>query len=189
MLDADIGQKSLMTWSSLTPDDYPTVSQPVLSQLKRDIARSDADLILVDGPPRADADVRRILRAAELVLMPVVPGLFDLGALTQSLEVIQEVQDDRAEHDQAPLIVRSFINRGKLRHRGTQDAKEALIEAGIDLIPGMLGDRAAIGRATDEGSAAVDLEPSSVAAKEVRQLAEHVLELLEVAPAEAEAAI
>ena len=180
LLDADLGQGSLMVWANLAPEDSPTVTQPVLSKLRRDLQRSSAQITIIDGPPRADGDVRRILKASDIVLMPVVPGLFDLAALRESLDVLQEVQDDRAESGEAPLITRAVINRSKLRSKLTQEAKEALEEAGVEFMPTMVGDRAVFGKATAEGLAAIDIEPTGPASREIQQLAMGVLELLQL---------
>ena len=49
-----------------------------------------ADLVVIDGPPHADAEAQIAVRAAGLVLVPVQPSTLDLWATSATLRMVRE---------------------------------------------------------------------------------------------------
>lgn len=186
LMDADHGQSSLMTWAELASEKQPPVVQPILSELEETLDRSEAHLTIIDGPPRLDADARSILRASDLALLPVVPGIFDIAALKQTLSVIQEVQKERTERGASPLLVQAVLNRWKPQIRLAQDSQKALEEAKVEMVPTSIGDRTIFGKSASQGLSAIDVEPSGPAAKEIFGLANHLLKILQLEAEECE---
>src|SRR5215210_3885497 len=56
-----------------------------LDRLKR-----EADLILVDTPPHAEAEAKAAVRAADLVLVPVQPSPLDVWASAATIELARK---------------------------------------------------------------------------------------------------
>lgn len=50
--------------------------------------RRTADLVIIDTPPKADADLRPALREADLVLVPVAASMMDLWAVDGVLDLV-----------------------------------------------------------------------------------------------------
>ena len=65
--------------------------------------------LILDTPPHADADARRAIRAADLVLIPLQPSMPDVWAIDATLSV--------AAHEKRPvaLLLNRVPSQGRLR--------------------------------------------------------------------------
>jgi chromosome partitioning protein len=124
--------------------------------------RKSHDIVIVDTPPKADADLRPALRAADLVLVPVAASHVDLWATEGVLDLV-------AREGGRALIV---LNRIKA---GTRLAEEvATAAAATAAIAGaQLGQRIAYAETLGQGRAVAE-GARSAAQAEVTALAEEV---------------
>ncbi len=127
--------------------------------------RRSHDLVIVDTPPKADADLRPALREADLVLVPVAGSMVDLWAVDGLMDLV-------SREGRRALIV---LNR--LRG-GTRLAGEvaAAAEAVGGVATARLGARVTYAEALGEGLAAPDLR--GPAAQEIAALADEVQAVL-----------
>jgi chromosome partitioning protein len=165
-------QHSLARWHAIrmarvVPAPPITISDQAGWRLPAELdrLRRDHDVVIVDSPPQVDADARRAIRAADLVLIPVQPSPPDLWAAEGTLKLAAEEK----------RLVRMVLNRvptgGKLR----ESMEAALAERGIAPLPA-LGNRAALAQAFAEGLGVTEASPRSVAAAELRALLAAVME-------------
>ena len=127
--------------------------------------RRVADVVIVDTPPKVDADLRPALREADLVLVPVTGSMLDLWAVDGVMDLI-------AREGRRALIV---MNRVKAGARLSSQVADAAGEVGA-VASARLSDRVAFAATLGEGRAAADLRgPAGAAA---RALAAAVLSLL-----------
>lgn len=98
------------------------------------------DLVIVDTPPKVDADLRPALRAADLIVVPVTPSPVDLWATDGVL--------DLARREDRPVLV--VLNR-TARGRQTGLTREALAEQGLEIAETEIGSRIAYARAMGTG--------------------------------------
>jgi len=124
-----------------------------------------ADVVIVDTPPKVDADLRPALREADLVLVPVAASMVDLWATDGVFDLI-------AREGRRAVIV---LNRVKA---GTRLGEEvAVAAAGVGTVAAAaLGQRVVYAETLGNGLAASDLR--GPAAGEVARLADEVLGLL-----------
>ncbi|NBE07980.1 ParA family partition ATPase [Paragemmobacter ruber] len=129
--------------------------------------RKSADVVIVDTPPKVDADLRPALREADLVLIPVAASHVDLWAVDGVLDLI-------AREGRAALVV---LNRGKA---GSRLAEEVAQAAGgkARVAAARLAHRVAYAETLGQGRAAVDVGRGP-ARDEVVALAEEVWALLQ----------
>ena len=127
--------------------------------------RRVADVVIVDTPPKVDADLRPALREADLVLVPVAGSRLDLWAVDGVMDLI-------AREERRALIV---LNRVKGGARLTEAvAREA---EGVGRVAvARLASRVAYAEALGEGRAVS--EARGPAAAEVEALADEVLAAL-----------
>jgi chromosome partitioning protein len=112
-----------------------------------DKLRRNSDMVIVDTPPKADADLRPAIRAADLVLVPVTPSPVDLWATDGVL--------DLARRESRPVLL--VLNRAA-RGRQAELTRTALAEASDDAIAtAEVGSRIAYARAMGSGSTAPEL--------------------------------
>jgi chromosome partitioning protein len=125
-----------------------------------------ADIVIIDTPPKVDADLRPALREADLVLIPVAASMMDLWATDGVIDLI-------GREGRRAVIV---LNRVKAGTRlGVQVADAAAAVGGV--ATATLGQRVVYAESLGEGRAAS--ESRGPAAAEVRQLADEVLALLD----------
>jgi chromosome partitioning protein len=114
--------------------------------------------VLIDSPPQIDADARRAIRAATLVVIPVQPSPPDIWAAEGTLKLAAE------EKRPACLVLNRVPSAGRLR-----DSVEADLAArGMALLPATLGNRTAYAQAFAEGLGVTEAAPRSLAATELR---------------------
>lgn len=127
--------------------------------------RRVADVVIVDTPPKVDADLRPALREADLVLVPVAGSRLDLWAVDGVMDLI-------AREERRALIV---LNRVKGGTRLTEAvAREA--EGLGTVAAARLSARVAYAEALGEGRAVT--EARGPAGAEVQALADEVLAAL-----------
>lgn len=83
-------QQSAGVWSRARGGDTPIVThvQPTkLAAALTQRASAGVELVIIDTAPNAGPDAVDVARLANLVLIPVRPGVFDLAAARQTIEV------------------------------------------------------------------------------------------------------
>ncbi len=130
------------------------------------------DYIIVDSPPHTETEARTAIRSADLILIPVQPSPTDLWASKATIQL--------AEAEKVP--VRVVLNRVPANSR----LAPAIAKELPHLAETSLGNRVLFVSSLMEGRCATELEPSSVAAMEVKDLVKEILAILEPAKKEVE---
>lgn len=127
--------------------------------------KKQADVVIVDTPPKVDADLRPALREADLVLVPVAASMVDLWATDGVFDLI-------GREGRRAVIV---LNRVKAGTRlGAEVAEAAGAVGGV--AEAKLGQRVVYAETLGQGLGAA--EARGMAAAEVADLADEVLGLL-----------
>jgi chromosome partitioning protein len=166
LIDTD-PQKSLERWHAIRegrPKAVPLEFQApagwrvvgTLDRLKR-----AADVVVVDTPPHVETDAKLVIRAADLVLVPLQPSLPDLWASDATVEIARkEGRDWRYVLNRMPAsgrlrdIVLAEIARGEAPSCETH-----------------LGNRSAYATAFAQGLGVTEAAPRNPAAAEIAALA------------------
>ena len=124
-----------------------------------------ADVVIVDTPPKVDADLRPALREADLVIVPVAASMVDLWATDGVLDLI-------GREGRRAVIV---LNRVKAGTRLGLEVAEAAGKVG-GVAEASLGQRVAYAETLGMGLGAAEVR--GTASAEVARLADEVLGLL-----------
>ncbi len=135
--------------------------KPVLDEA----ARQGVDLAIIDSPGRSAEASIAATRAADFVLMPIQPQMYDIETLRNLKDVLA-----LAGSPPAAVTVNNAPVQGK-RHTETQEAIRAL---GFTVSPVVLFSRVAHGDAGNIGQSAAELEPKGKAAQEMAQLYRYI---------------
>ena len=136
----------------------------VASEISR--LRKQCDYIIVDSPPHTETEARTAIRSADLVVIPVQPSPTDLWATQATLAL--------AKAEKVPVKV--VMNRVAANSRLAQTIAAEL----PDLTAATLGNRVLFAASLLEGRCATEVEPSGVAAHEVKELVKEILSLFHV---------
>ena len=133
-----------------------------------DRLRGEADIVLVDTPPHAEAEAKAAIRAADLVLVPAQPSPLDLWASRATIELA-------LKEGRRCLLV---LNRVPARGRVVEEASASVAREGWPALRAQLGNRQSYVSSFGRGRGVVESDPRSVAAAEVGALATEVGGLL-----------
>jgi chromosome partitioning protein len=166
-------QASLAAWHALREErfgkgktglDFAAISGwRVAAEIER--RARDHDIVLVDSPPHAETEARLVVRAADLLLVPVQPSPMDLWATRPTLDLA------RQEKTTVLLILNRVPPRANLA-----DAMIARLgELGAAIAAARIGNRVGLASALLEGRGITETAPSGRAAEEVRAMADEIL--------------
>ncbi|MGG7643603.1 ParA family partition ATPase [Rhodovulum sp. YNF3179] len=122
------------------------------------------DVVIVDTPPKADADLRPALRAADLVLVPVASSQVDLWATEGVL--------DLARREGRP--VRVVLNRTRAGTRLAAEVAEKAAALDADVAVAVLANRVAYAETLGQGLGVLEAGRKGPAAAEITALADEI---------------
>lgn len=112
------------------------------------------DDIVIDVGGRDTTSLRAALTVAETVLIPAQPRTFDIWAISQVSDLVQEAQ---AVNDLRPLVV---LNAADAQGRDNADAAAAIGDvAGLTLLPISIGRRKVFPNAASAGRSVLEYMP------------------------------
>lgn len=161
-------QQSAGVWSRARGGDTPIVTHVQPTKLAAALiqrASAGVELVIIDTAPNAGPDAVDVAKLADRVLIPVRPGVFDLAAARQTIQIVKEAGTE------------SVLVLSACPHRAPEVpmAREALALSGLPVAETAIGDRRAYSRAIQTGRAVNEFEPDGKAAAEIRMLFEEIL--------------
>lgn len=165
-------QASLTAWfelraQKLGPDPNIELRKinPWAASSEIEAAKQVADIVIVDSPPHTETGNRIPIRAADIVIVPVQLSPLDVWASKPTLELI-------GKESRIALVV---LNRVPSRARLAGELVAQLKRDKVPLARSALGNRVIYAASLMEGRGVTEAEPYSVAAAEIRLLANEVL--------------
>jgi len=122
------------------------------------------DIVIIDTPPKIDADLRPALRESDLVLVPLATSQLDLWATEGVLELA-------ARERKATLIV---LNRAAARARLTAKIAAAVRELDTAFAQTQIGNRVVFAEALGEGKGVAEMARTGLAAQEITALVDEI---------------
>lgn len=92
LLDLD-PQGSVADWAKLRELEDPIVLQAMPGNLSAYLSQAledGADYVVIDTPPHAGGTIDAAIRAADLVVIPIRPGPFDIKAADGTVEILKQ---------------------------------------------------------------------------------------------------
>lgn len=167
IIDTD-KQQSAAGWYKTAERDAPFLmtSQPGNVPKAIGLAR-DSQWKIIDTPPYASDDLRPVVDAADLILIPTRPSILDLRAIAPTVAM--------AKGKKAAIVLNSCPSSRLWGEAGiTIEARKALKAYGLPVAPVSITQRVALSHALTSGQAVTEYEPKGKAAEEIRKLWEWV---------------
>ena len=162
LIDLD-PQASAAAWGDHRHRSRPVVAAVPATRLNDalDVARAhNAALTFIDTAPHSESAALAAARAADLVMIPLRPGILDLRALGTTADICALAR--RA----AVVVLNQTPPRGPL----AAQAAAAIEECHLAVVPHRVGARVAFVQSLIRGIGVVEYEPCGQAAGEIRQL-------------------
>jgi chromosome partitioning protein len=173
-------QASASAWGDLRQSDRPVIAAVPPARLAHALQaarEAAADIVFVDTAPHAGSDALAAARAADLVLIPCRPALFDLLAIAATADIA------RIAGKPAFAVLNAAAPGAS---RLIADAGRAIAGHGLNVAPVVVSQRAIFAHALTAGLTAQEREPDGSAAAEIRAL--HAWLAAEVMPSQRESA-
>ena len=128
------------------------------------------DHVVIDGPPRSNELTRSAIMAADRVVIPVQPSPYDVWAAAETVGMIREAQTFRDGLDAVFTVNRKIVNTVIGR-----DVCTALADYEIPVLEAAVCQRVVFAESAAAGRTVIEVAPRSLAASEIRKLAQEVL--------------
>ncbi|ARE84380.1 chromosome-partitioning ATPase Soj [Roseovarius mucosus] len=174
LIDAD-RQASSSAWVSLreeTAFQVVSMARPNFAKDAKQMALK-YDFTIIDGPPHAEEISRSCIAAADLVLIPIEPSGLSIWASEMTIRQVQEVseyKDIRAAFVISRKISRTIIGR---QIYGMSEGY------GPPVLTSHVHQRVAFAECLTLGKSIHEYEPRGLAAVEIQQLTNEILNLIE----------
>jgi chromosome partitioning protein len=178
LIDLD-QQGSALDWYNARQDDSQLAGLAVvkldraLTLPKFKEVSAGFDVVVLDGPPRLDALTRSAAVAADVVVVPVRPGAFDLWAIEETISTLADADAIRADLDRKPVRRLFVVNQAATNTVIARQTPDALAEVGTTA-PVVIHLRVAFPEAANVGESVLTIAPDSAAAEDVRALYNYI---------------
>ena len=171
LIDAD-PQGSVARWSKTTKQKYPDVMVHPSPIIKKDAKKAGKkyDLTIFDSPPTFKRRMRCLIRASDLILIPVSPGVTDLWSTRKLVEIYLEEKEKRPSLE-ARLLINRIDRRTKIGREFRSNLEKLSIPVFITEIP----QRVVYPEAWQSGVTVDRLQSNSTGMKDFQKLAAEVL--------------
>ena len=166
-------QATAANWSDRRKPESPVVISAQATRLPHILeaaAAQGADLVVIDTAPRAEQGALAAAKAADLVLIPCRPAIYDLETIGTTVELVRFAERD------LPLLC--VLNGVPPRGPKEQQAREILAGHGVPVCPASLGYRAAVDHAATLGLSAQEYDPTGKAAAEMASVYAFITDLV-----------
>ena len=174
ILDAD-PQGSLGKWfiqreSKLKDKNFIKMKTSSLwgVQYESNMLKDETDIIIIDTPPKIDADGRPAIQIADLILIPVSPSQVDFWA-TESII-------DLAKREKKKILV--VINRANAKSRLLKEAEQFISKMKVHQSVTIIGNRQIFISSMGLGLSAFEKQKSGKGSIEINSLTSEVMSFL-----------
>ncbi len=172
IIDLDAIQTTACKWSDRREAETPIIidAQPgrLLTTLEK-AEQGGVDIVIIDTPPLFGNAALTAAKAADLILIPCKPQIFDIETMPDMKQLLD------LAGDKPTLAILNAIKSKGTRH---VQAKAALENFGIPVCPITIGDRVAFGDAALLGQSVIEYEPNGKAATEILDTFKYILSIV-----------
>ena len=167
-------QATAASWGDRRDAENPvviTAQPPRLARILDAAAAQGVDIAMLDTAPRVEQSAVAAARAADLVVVPCRPAVYDLETVAATADLVRAV----APATRLLCVLNGVPPRGPRQ----QQARDVLAAMEVPVCPASLGLRAAIDYAAAAGMTAQEYEPRGKAATEIAELYRAIWELVD----------
>jgi chromosome partitioning protein len=162
-------QASANLWKSFRKAKLPLVQRALPERLAHVASEAEAlgvTTLLVDTPPHLDRAAVEAIRLADLVVCPTKPDLLNLGALADTVALLENA--DAKEKTLA--VINDLPTAAKARAQATETATVTLKRFGLPIAETTVGHSAAMVDAIAMGLGITEKAPKNAASKDIAAL-------------------
>ena len=135
------------------------------AQYESKTLKNDHDIVIIDTPPKIEADARPSIEAADLVLIPMAASHVDFWAKGAIAEIAKQAKKK--------ILVQ--INRSNQRSKLINKTKDFIKSLDLSSTKIIIGNRQIYTSSMGEGKTAVEKQKKGNAIEEIKNLSEQIL--------------
>ena len=135
------------------------------AQYESKTLKNDHDIVIIDTPPKIEADARPSIEAADLVLIPMAASHVDFWATGAIAEIAKQAKKK--------ILVQ--INRSNQRSKLINKTKDFIKSLDLSSTKIIIGNRQIYTSSMGEGKTAVEKQKKGNAVEEIKNLSEQIL--------------
>ena len=135
------------------------------AQYESKTLKNDHDIVIIDTPPKIEADARPSIEAADLVLIPMAASHVDFWATGAIAEIAKQAEKK--------ILVQ--INRSNQRSKLINKTKDFIKSLDLSSTKIIIGNRQIYTSSMGEGKTAVEKQKKGNAIEEIKNLSEQIL--------------
>lgn len=165
LIDAD-PQGSLALWQRVrgSQDLALHVGTKHLAATLTKARRAGAEWVLIDTPPNADTSVAEAVWHADLVVIPMRPGLFDVDAVRATIQLCRELKKPYA------VVINAAPAKNGLEDPSVADARGAMQALDVPTWSGQITHRPELSLSLAHGAGVSEAYSGSVGSEEIGSL-------------------
>src|SRR4051794_4913375 len=167
-------QATACKWGDRRSAETPIIIDAQPARLPKALHKAregGVDLAVIDTPPRSEQASLSAATAADLIVIPCRPQIYDLETVATTKQLITF-----SGEKPSVVVLNAIPSRGTRHHQAT----DALVSLGLTVCPAGLGLRAAFGDAAALGLTALEHDPTGKAAEDIRQVYQYIRRLLDI---------
>ena len=177
LVDTDTNQNSL-AWSGVRPDSLPSITVVGATDTKAlgktvDNLHKDYEVVIIDGTPSLSEMTTRIIIAADLLIIPILPSAHDFRAMQPFFERYAQAKEFRGDIP-AFFLINQFSPAANVYKR----MSEAIKNLEIEVLETVIHRRAAYAETAIDGKGVYE-SPDVKARDEMVRLTRELLEKAE----------
>ncbi|WP_262299430.1 ParA family protein [Microvirga sesbaniae] len=165
LIDAD-PQGSLALWHRVRgSQDLPLhIGTKHLAATLTKARRAGAEWVLIDTPPNAEAPVAEAIWHADLVVIPMRPGLFDVDAVQATIQMCRELKKPYA------VVINAAPARNRSEDPMVVDARGAMQALDVPTWAGQITNRPELSLSLAHGAGVNEAHSGSAGSEEIGSL-------------------
>lgn len=177
LVDSD-PQGSMRDYADENPDQPVQIYTIKQTQLAAQIPRLKNEIVIIDGTAKAADLAKKTIAVADIILIPVQPSPLDVWATAETVELIQDHQEEQRAAGQQPVRAYFVVSRAIGNSKLSKGIANTLKGYGFPVLNTRLVSRTDHPNAQASGQTPLDTRPSGLAARELRALRDEVLALI-----------
>jgi len=175
LVDSD-PQGSARDWNAAGDGELVSVIGMDRSTLAKDIQaiRDNQDFIIIDGAPQIAELAVAAIKCADLIVIPVQPSPYDIWACEDLVDIIKARQEVTDGKPKAAFLISRAIKNTQLG----KEIRDALTGYELPVMKSFTSQKVIYAKSAAIGSTVLDFEKGNDAAKEIKAIANELLEMI-----------
>lgn len=164
IIDTDPQGSASAVWGAARGDVAPPVAAVIAAELREALEAAEAEgyqVVFIDTAPHTAPAIEVVARTVDLAIVPVQPSILDVAATQRTVDLL------KANKVPAVAVMTRAPSR---RDEETNETEKAMAALGLPMLSSWMGERKVYRRALTQGQAVAEFDPSSKAAKEIKQI-------------------